>query len=255
MKDILPVCIEAAEEAGVFLKEHFGRIESIEHKADHSIATNLDHEAEQLIIARIHQSFPHHGILAEESGFGGNLGEYVWVIDPLDGTHNFVRGIDLFGVSIGVSRNDEFIAGVIYLPFQQELYIGEKGNGAYKNGKRIHVSEHRQLSEATVSFDSNIRRDPQNKLKILGELSSKVFNLRMLGASVRVLSYIADGKVDATVEIGDRAWDFAAGSCIVREAGGKATDLRGEPLTYRSVGYIISNGWVHDAVQGIVGEA
>lgn len=252
MGDLLSVAIEAAEEAGGFLIEQYGRVRSIHHKADYSIATNVDQEAEQLIIGRIRRTFPHHGILAEESGSAGDSGDYVWVIDPLDGTHNFVRGIQLFGVSIGVARDGEFIAGVIYLPFQNQLYTGEKGMGAAKNGVPIRVSSHGELNEATVSFDSNIRREPGSKLRILADLSSKIFNLRMFGASVRVLSYIAEGKVDATVEIGDRAWDFAAGACIVQEAGGMATDLNGRPLTPQSTGYIISNGLLHKEVLSIV---
>lgn len=252
MTDILKTAIDAAKEAGVFLFDNFGKIKEIERKGDRDFATNLDKEAEQLIIQRVRRDFPSHGIIAEESGKEGVDREYLWIIDPLDGTHNFIRGINIWGVSIGIVHQQQFVAGVIYMPLEDELYYGEKGNGAYKNNTKIKVSPNTNLKECSITYDSSIRYSPQIMLDVLGALAKEVFNVRMLGSSVRHLSYVAEGKIDFAVEFHDRPWDFSGGVCIIEEAGGKLTCLDGNPLTYKSIGYIASNNVIHDKVQEIV---
>jgi myo-inositol-1(or 4)-monophosphatase len=169
----------------------------------------------------------------------------MWIIDPLDGTHNYIRGIPVFGVSIGVVHHDQFVAGVIYLPMDDSLYIGERGNGAFCNDKPIRVSTQGDLAETTISFDSSLRSHQEMKLPLLGALAARTFNLRMFGASVRVLTFLAEGRMDATVEIEDRCWDYAAGACLIEAAGGKVTDLMGKPLNYKAKGYVATNGLVH----------
>ena len=252
MDKILEIGIEAAKEAGRFLYENFGKIGVIDKKGDRNLATNLDREAEGMIIDRIKNEFPDHGIIAEESGRQGTDKEYIWIIDPLDGTHNFIRNIDIFGVSIGVVYNDEFMAGIIYMPKDDELYTACRGQGAYKNGKKISVSSNAELKECSISFDSSIRYSPEVMLKVLGSLAKEVFNIRMFGSSARVLSYVAEGKLDFAVEFHDRPWDFAGGVRIIEEAGGKLTTLKGEPLTHRHIGYIASNSFTHKKVEAIV---
>jgi len=252
MKEIINLGIEAAKEAGIFLLDNFGKISQIESKGDRNFATNLDKEAEELIIDKIKTKFPNHGILAEESGTSNLESEYLWVIDPLDGTHNYMRNINIFGVSIGVVYKQKFIAGVIYMPQEDELYVGERSNGAYKNAKSIKVSSISQLKECSISFDSSIRYAPEIMLKTLGSLAKEVFNVRMFGSSVRVLSYIAEGKLDFAVEFHDRPWDFAGGVCIIEEAGGKLISLKNTPLSYKTIGYIASNAKIHDMVRAIV---
>jgi len=250
---ILELGIEAAKEAGKFLLDGFGQVAEVEKKGDRDFATNLDKEAEVMIIDKIKAKFPDHGILAEESGKQSIDKEYIWIIDPLDGTHNFIRNIDVFGVSIGVvHKQSDFVAGVIYMPKADELYIGEKGSGAYKNGVKISVSDRDNLKECSVSFDSSIRYAPAPMLATLGDLANQVFNLRMFGSSARHLSYVAEGVLDFSVEFHDQPWDFAAGVAIIQEAGGVLTDLRGDPLTYKNIGYIASNGKTHTRVVDIV---
>lgn len=254
MTDIITVCIEAAKEAGEFLRSNFGKeIASIETKADQSLATNLDKEAERLIVDRIKRKFPAHGIIGEERGRdGGDSCDYLWIIDPLDGTHNFIRGISIFGVSIGVVRGDHFIAGVVYHPVSDELYVGEKGNGAYKNQQRIFVSPNKDLQEATINFDSSLKTNRDQKLRVLRDLAAKAFNIRMLGATSRQMTYLAEGKMEAVIDFEDHPWDFAAGACIIEEAGGKLTNIEGGELTYRHHGYIASNGLIHPEILKIV---
>jgi len=252
MSKILDVATAAAKEAGEFLLDNFGKISSIEKKADRNFATNLDREAEKIIIDKIKAEFPSCDILAEESGQISQGGEYLWIIDPLDGTHNFMHNINIFGVSIGVVHKDKFIAGVIYMPQDKELYSAEKGSGSFKNGQKIQVSSTFDLKECSISFDSSIRYAPDIMLKVLGDLAENVFNVRMFGSSVRVLSYLAEGKLDFAVEFHDRPWDFAGGVCIIEEAGGKLTTLYGDTLSYKSIGYVASNSVTHDQVQNIV---
>jgi myo-inositol-1(or 4)-monophosphatase len=252
MNDLISIGVEAAKEAGHYLRENFNKADlQIERKVDHSLATNIDKESERLIVDRIRRHFPGHGVIGEERGLDGGERDFMWIIDPLDGTHNYIRGIPLFGVSIGVAYRDQFVAGIIYLPMEGLLYIGEHGNGAYCNGESIRVSTQTDLSESTISFDSSLSHQPEVKLPLLGALAARTFNLRMFGASVRVLTFLAEGHLDATVEIDDQCWDYAAGACIIEAAGGKATDLMGNPLNYRAKGYIASNGLVHQAVLAI----
>lgn len=252
MNEIMNIAVEAAKEAGDFLLDNFGKISKIEKKGDRDFATNLDKEAEKLIIKRIKDKFPGHGIIAEESGKDNPGQDYLWIIDPLDGTHNFMRDIDIFGVSIGIVYKQEFAAGVIYMPKDKEMYVGEKGSGAYKNGEKIQVSSNSDLKECSISFDSSIRYSPEVMLEALGKLAKEVFNVRMLGSSARNLSYVAEGKFDFAVEFHDRPWDFAGGVCIIEEAGGRLISLKGEPLTYKSIGYIASNEAVYDKVKELV---
>jgi myo-inositol-1(or 4)-monophosphatase len=252
MSDIVTTALEAAKEAGKFLLENFGKISQIQKKSDRNFATNLDKEAEDMIINRVKARFPSHGIIAEESGNQNSESDYLWIIDPLDGTHNFMRDIDIFGVSIGVVHKNNFVAGVIYMPKDDELYVGEENNGAYKNSKKISVSTADNLKDCSISFDSSIRYSPGVMLKVLGDLADQVFNVRMLGSSARHLSYVAEGKFDFSVEFHDRPWDFAGGACIIKEAGGHIFELKGGPLTLKSVGYIASGANIYDKAKNII---
>jgi len=252
MKEMINVAIDAAKEAGIFLLNNFGKITTIEKKGDRNFATNLDKEAEVMILDKIRTKFPSHGIIAEESGKSNPDREYLWIVDPLDGTHNFMRNIDIFGVSIGIVRGEEFVGGVIYMPKEDELYVGQKGAGAYKNNKKIEVSSNDKLEDCSIAFDSSIRYSPEVMLKVLGDLADRVFNVRMLGSSVRHLSYLAEGTLDFVVEFHDRPWDFAGGVSIIEEAGGKLTNLNGGRLTYKNIGYIASNFLTHSKVEEIV---
>jgi len=252
MSKIIDTAVQAAKQAGDFLLDNFGKVSNIEKKGDRDFATNLDKEAEKIIIDKVKGKFKEHGIIAEESGKDNPDKDYLWIIDPLDGTHNFMRNIDIFGVSIGIVHKQEFIAGVIYMPKDKELYTAEKGSGAYKNGKKISVSSNSDLKDCSISFDSSIRYSPKIMLDTLGKLAKEVFNVRMFGSSARILSYVAEGKLDFAVEFHDRPWDFAGGVCIIEEAGGRLATLKGERLTYKNVGYIASNKAVYSKVEKIV---
>ncbi|MCD6583752.1 MAG: inositol monophosphatase [Candidatus Omnitrophica bacterium] len=246
------LAIEAVKEAGRFLLDNFGKIKEIHYKGDRNLATEIDREAEKIIVEKIKIKFPHHGILAEEGERKDMDSDYLWIVDPLDGTHNYIRNIDIFGVSVGVFSKGRFILGVIYMPSSQELYVAEEGGGSYKNGKRIYTSLRENLKECSFSFDSSIRYSPKVMLNSLGKLAQEVFNIRMFGSSARVLGYIAEGKLDGAIEYHDRPWDFAGGVCLIQEAGGKFTDFEGAYPTPQSIGYLTTNKLIHHKILALL---
>jgi myo-inositol-1(or 4)-monophosphatase len=249
---VVTVAREAAKEAGLFLKSHFGKIGQIFVKGDRTLATDLDKAAEAMIVKRITAAFPDHNILGEEEEYAQKDSEYLWIIDPLDGTHNFIRGINTYGVSIGLWKKDSFIAGVVYMPETDEMYYAFEGQGAFKNGKRISVSKVEVMKDASVSFDSSIRYDTATMLPTLGEIATKCFNVRMTGSSVRQLTYVAEGVLDFAVEFYDKPWDFAGSVCLITEAGGHLTSLDDDIAGPETTGYVASNNTLHAEVLAIV---
>jgi myo-inositol-1(or 4)-monophosphatase len=246
------VAIRAAREAGDLLMKRFGHVQTITSKGDRNLATDVDQAAEKLIVDIISESFPDHALLGEEATDRKSDSDYLWIIDPLDGTHNFIRGINIFGVSIGLWHRDDFVAGVVYMPNDQELYYAAKGEGAFKNGNPISVTSTAVLKEASCSFDSSLRYSPDVMLKVLGEVSANCFNVRMLGSSARLLTYVAEGTLDFAIEFYDRPWDFAGSVCLIREAGGVFSDLKGGEPGPATVGYVASNAALYDMINGIV---
>lgn len=252
MAEILDTAIAAAQEAGDFLLDNFGKVNKVESKGDRNLVTNLDKKAEIMIRAKIESKFSNHGILGEEDGKKNGASDYLWIIDPLDGTHNYIRKINIFGVSIGIIYKNKFVGGVVYMPNDGEMYWAESGAGAYKNGEKISVSSHGRLKDLSIAFDSSIRYSPEIMLKVLGDLSKEVFNVRMFGSSVRTLTYLAEGVLDCSVEFHDRPWDFSGSVAIIEEAGGKIADLRKNPLTYKTIGYVAANKEAYSQVSEIV---
>ncbi len=253
MREQVEVAVEAALEAGGMLRENFGQALTIERKMDSSLVTNLDKEAERIVLAKLKGAYPFYSILAEESGASGN-NEYTWVIDPLDGTHNYIRGYSMYGVSIGLVHKGDFVAGVIYLPESDELYSAQKGQGAFKNGNRIFVSKTEDLSQSSLLYDSGLHTAAGLKLSILKEISTHFFNVRMFGASTRNLTYLAEGKADLLVEFDEKPWDFAAGAIILTEAGGELTTHNGDKVTIESRSYVAGNGILNLKVRSLVND-
>lgn len=245
------MAIKAAKEAGKVLRNNFGSLLKVRDKKDKSLVTDIDLLAEEKIVKLIKAKYPQDNILSEESKYEISNSDFKWIIDPLDGTHNYIRGIENFGTSIAVAWKDKVVVGIIYLPMAKELYVAQKSKGAYGNGKRINVSK-RNLRQSTLIYDSSIRYNKEPMLKCFGEIVDRVFNIRMFGSTVRSLSYIAEGKAELEIEWNDKVWDFAAGLLLVEEAGGKATDFAGEKWNLSTTGYIVSNGKVHKDILGIL---
>ena len=251
---MIEIVKSAAVKAGDFLLSNFGNIKQILSKGDRNLATDLDREAERIIVDIISKEFPEHGIIAEEESQKDIDRDYLWIIDPLDGTHNFIHGIEIFGVSIGLWYKDDFILGVVYMPKDKELYWAEKGKGSFKNGKKITVSQVLDIKRASGSFDSSIRYAPEIMLKSLGKIANACFNVRMFGSSARALSYLCEGRLDFVVEFHDRPWDFAGSVSIAKEAGATFLDLKGNPVNPQTIGYVAASPLIYPRIREILDE-
>lgn len=245
------LAVKAAKIAGKILRDDFGKSIEIKAKGDRDLVTGVDIKAQTEIATLIERSYPKDTIISEEGDHCDFSLAFDWIIDPLDGTHNYIHTIPIFGVSIALAFKGEVVLGIIYLPMEDELYIAEKGKGAYCNGRKIQVSE-RPLRETTMIYDSSIRINKKPMLASLGKLADEVFNVRMFGSTCQSLAYIAKGMVEAEVEYNDKMWDFAAGLLLVEEAGGMVTDFQGSKWTLNTTRYIASNGIVHKDILEIL---
>lgn len=249
MSKMLKTAIEAAQEAGKFLRESRTKRLNVERKSSSiDLVTQVDKEAERLIIDIIQRRFPDHDILGEESGQSRNSSSYRWIIDPLDGTINFTHGLPIYCVSIGIERNGETIAGVVYDPNTNELYTAERGKGAYLNGARIHVSQTETLINSLLitGFPYNIHNNPDHTIERFVDFLMEAQAVRRLGSAAIDLCYIAAGRGDGFWEAFIKPWDVAAGILLVEEAGGKVTDFHGGKVNINAPRIVASNGKIHD---------
>lgn len=253
---MLQTAIEAAREAGAFLKESVGKVRSVETKKgeERNLVSEIDRRSEQMIIGSIRKRYPAHGILAEESG-GSGSSEYVWVIDPLDGTTNFLHGLPIFCVTIGVQYRGAIVAGVVYDPNTDELFSAELGSGAFLNGTRIHVSGAADLihSLLVTGFPYDIAQNPDHAVEHFVHFLMRARGIRRLGSAAIDLAYVAAGRFDGFWEVNLNPWDMAAGVLLVREAGGIVTGFGGEPHTIMKKQIAASNGMIHAAMLSVLG--
>ncbi|MBI5473997.1 MAG: inositol monophosphatase [Ignavibacteriae bacterium] len=253
---MLTIAIEAAKEAGKFLKYSVGRVKNIEVKQgeERNLVSEIDKGSEAKIIGIIKRHYPHHAILAEESGASDTSSDYKWVIDPLDGTTNFLHGLPIFCVTIGIEYKGEIVAGVVYDPNTEELFTAEKGAGAYLNGKRLKVSTSTTLigSLLVTGFPYDIAQNPDNAIGHFVNFVVEAQGLRRLGSAALDLSYVAAGRFDGFWEVNLNPWDMAAGILFVREAGGRVTDFAGAESTIYKKQVLASNGAIHDSMLRIL---
>jgi myo-inositol-1(or 4)-monophosphatase len=244
------VAITAARRAGKLIKDSLGTIsgENIQNKDVFDFVTNVDKESEQLIIDLIQKHFPDHEILAEESGETGYKQTYRWIIDPLDGTTNFIHGYPNSAVSIAFEEKGTLILGVIYDPFRDELFCAEKGSGAFLNDSPIYVSKRSNLGFCLIATGFPFKNRDLLSLywQVLSEIFLKVSGVRRTGSAALDLANIACGRFDGFLELKLSPWDVAAGSVIIQEAGGKITDFAGENDHVRTGNVIASNTLIHD---------
>jgi myo-inositol-1(or 4)-monophosphatase len=253
LKKELKVAIKAAKEAGEILSRSFGKDCRQTFKADFSPSIKADFLAEEKILSVLQKAFPKYQILSEESGEHGKS-DFCWVIDPLDGTSNYLRGIPIFGVSIALLFRDETKLGVIYLPPTDELFWVQKGKGAYLNGKKIHASKANELKKTVTCLEWG-RGEEDRKFfgRILAKLLPTTGTTKHLGSSVYNFSMLARGRIDAILDQGSQIWDRAAGLLLVEEAGGKVTDLKGEKWSFDSWGFLATNGTkIHEEILKII---
>ena len=250
------VAVRAARAAGQIILRYMNRLESLDiiEKQRHDYVSEVDKLAEAEIIRELRRAFPRDAILAEESGASGKS-KNVWCIDPLDGTHNYLRGIPHFCVSIGLLENGEPTLGVVYDPLRDELFTGDRGNGAYLNDRRIRIGKREGLGGALLvtGFPYRQRRHLDAQLNMTRALLVEAEDIRRTGSAALDISYVAAGRVDGFYEIGLKPWDMAAACVLVREAGGRYCDFSGRDGFPESGNLIAGNVSVANAMVKVIG--
>jgi myo-inositol-1(or 4)-monophosphatase len=253
MANFLDAAIEIAREAGEVLMAHRGV--AFELKGEHDLVTAADRASEKLVIQRLKQRFPEHGIYAEEGGRAALESPLRWYIDPLDGTTNFAHGYPMWNVTLALAKNEEVIAGVVYDPLNRELFAAERGAGARLNGAPIHVGKAPNLNESLVSTGFPSRRRHQNvNIHFYYQLAMLTHGVRRSGSAAIDLAYTACGRIEAFWEFGLNPWDMAAGTLLVEEAGGAVSGMRGEALDLHGKYLLADNGLIHDEIVRLFAE-
>lgn len=244
MHPMVNIAVRAARAAGNVIIRHLDRLDSltIESKGRNDFVSEVDRMAEQEIIAILRKAYPNHAITGEETGSQGE-DEYQWIIDPLDGTTNYLHGVPHFAVSIGLLHQGKLEAGVIYDPIRQELFTANRGGGAQLDGRRMRVSRARDINGALLGTGFPFKH-PQHFDAYLGmfkAMSEHATDLRRAGSAALDLAYVAAGRLDGYWELGLSPWDMAAGVLMVREAGGIVSDFAGGE-NYLKSGTVVAAG-------------
>lgn len=245
---ILDFAIDTARQAGALLLAGLEQQRTLELKSPFELVTDIDRASEELIVGAIARQFPDHSILAEEGGGEEHDSEYIWLIDPLDGTNNYAHGFPVFCVSLALLKRHTPLLGVVYDPNRDELFTAERGQGARCNGRRMRVSPVRALAGSLLStgFPYDYAANPDNNTREFTRLQARVQGIRRAGAAALDLAYVAMGRLDAHWELRLKPWDSGAGALLVSEAGGRLSDWQGNPWTPWSDRLVASNGLIHD---------
>ena len=248
------VAVAAARRAGALLRAHVGAARAVSVKSSPiNLVTEVDRQAEALIVETIRDRFPHHAVLGEEGGAQGG-GTHRWIIDPIDGTTNFVHGLPIFSVSIGLEVEGRIRIGVVYDPSLDECFVAERGAGAYLGERRLAVSATTALDASLLAtgFPYDVRDSPDNNLAEYAAFTRQNRSVRELGSAAITLAWVAAGRLDGYWELVLGPWDVAAGWLLVEEAGGRVTDLAGGPLDLGAPAVLASNGHIHAAMLAVL---
>jgi myo-inositol-1(or 4)-monophosphatase len=247
---LINVMVKAARRAGRSLKRDLGEIENLQvsMKGPANFVSMADRRAEEILYSDLAKARPGYGFVGEEGG--PRIGEdktHTWIVDPLDGTTNFLHGIPQFAISIALQREDTLIAGVIYNPANDELYTAERGKGAFLNDHRLRVAGRRSLSECVIACGlPHIGRGNHELSRLeMAELQNRVAGLRRFGAASLDMAFVAAGRLDGYWERNLQAWDMAAGQIIVREAGGLVSGIAGDDDPLKTGNVVCGNEFVH----------
>jgi myo-inositol-1(or 4)-monophosphatase len=247
----LDLATQAAQQGGVILKKYWGNLHEIREKEfPGDLVTEADQQSEKIILSFLSHHFPDHQILAEESGLSKQQSEFIWAVDPLDGTTNYAHQYPMVAVSIGLIHQQEPILGVIYNPFTEELYQAAKGLGAQLNQQPIRVSHIQTLKESLLAtgFAYDRRETPDNNYAEFCHFTHLTQGVRRAGAASLDLAYVACGRLDGYWERGLKPWDMAAGVILVKEAGGQVSDYKLGPLNLESGRILASNSLLQTAM-------
>ncbi len=254
---LMNVLVTAVLRSSKGILRDFGEVSQLQvsEKSLGNFVSSADLRIEKNLCAELSKVRPSFGIISEE---GGKIKECdddtnsYWVIDPLDGTKNFLHGIPHFAISVAVLVDGESIAGITYDPVKDELFAAEKGGGAFMNHKRLRVSNRKELRESLISTGPSILHGDKDKPLFLEKIRDSFFGFRRMGASTLDLAYVAAGRLDAFIESSPNVWDTAVGVLMVTEAGGKISDLKEGPRTGVSASLLASNGFIHEKLASLV---
>lgn len=244
----------AAVAAGKLILETSKSGFSVKKKGRIDLLTDADIRAEQAVCEVLASAFPSDSIMAEEAGDLNMGSQRLWIVDPLDGTTNFVHGLQFVSVSIGLKEGEEFVLGVVYNPFLEELFEARKGHGAFLNNAPIRVSETRRLQDALLvtGFPYYVRERPNEILSLFNQMILRAQGVRRLGSAAIDLCYVAMGRFDGFWEEGLKPWDTAAGLVILKEAGGQITDYLGEAFDPFKKSLVASNSYIHGELLAVI---
>jgi myo-inositol-1(or 4)-monophosphatase len=246
---MLKIAVQATRAAGRVLVERLPAEREVRVKGLRDIVTDADLAAEKAIIEIIHARFPDHALLTEEGSENASDAPYVWVVDPLDGTTNYSRRFPTFSVSIGLVHRGQLALGVVYDPLHDHLFLAERGRGATLNGATLRVSAFDQVSHTVVGLDwAHAQENRREVVARLGRIAPICRTLRVIGSTALAQCYVAAGWLDAYFNVGLKPWDMAAGLLIVEEAGGRVTDISGQPWQPWVPRVLVSNGHVHQTL-------
>ena len=247
---ILQKAVEAAHLGGQILTEGFGKLQKhqIGLKGRGDFITEMDYQSEKAILDYVRQHFPDHGIQAEESGEVDTDSEYKWIVDPLDGTANYVQGIPFFSVSIAVLKSNTPEYGVVYVPMLHEMFTAQKNEGAWLNGEAIHLSDKTDMEQAILStgFPWRSKEQLQPFLKAFEGIFSQSAGIRRMGSAAIDLAYTACGRFEGFWEMALKPWDISAGVLMVEEVGGRVTDFTGGNTYFQSGNVVAGHPVIHE---------
>lgn len=252
------LALDLIEKGGSIIRSQFGKHHTTRKKKQHDFVTEVDLQVEQWYREQIHQYFPEDGVLGEEQGFTAGSSGYTWIMDPLDGTNNFARGIPLYGTIIAIQHHQEIIGGYLQLCPLEELYFAQKGKGAYllhlPTGlkQKIHVSD-RPVEDAMFMHSFYTKHDDyEAELPFVNNLHAQMSNARGFFCAAYNYAFVASGKAELEFAPRNNPWDVGAGCLLVQEAGGTVTDYYGESVTDYTNSILASNGVVHETVLEIL---
>lgn len=257
--DVLKIAESIAQRAGDILREAYSQPRQIEYKGVVNLVTQADRASEQVIVSALQEAFPAHAVTAEEGGERSGKGGLTWLIDPLDGTTNFAHGFPVFAISMALRDAERVLVGVIYDPMRDECFTAAFGHGAMLNGRPIRVSDVPHMGQGLLAtgFPYDRQTADDNNTAAFSLFIRRCQGIRRAGAAAIDLAYVACGRLDGYWEMRMQPWDIAAGTLIVREAGGKATTYEGNEQddTLLAGGKIVaSNGLIHHEMLAAIGE-
>jgi len=250
----LDSAVMAALMAGSYQRHRFASLLEIDLKGDKNLVTEVDREAERLIVEHLLACFPGHTIIAEEGEYPVGDTRFRWIIDPLDGTTNYAHGFPWFCVSIALEAEGELAAGVIYNPLSDELFTATRGGGAFMNGRRLQVSTRSPIRNTLLGtgFPYDCATDPANNFTSFIAFQKAARGIRRAGAAALDLAYVAAGRLDGFWELKLKPWDVAAGVLLVREAGGTVTTFDGSAYDVFNDRILASNGLIHNDMTALL---